>query len=436
MSNHYPPLLFCALRLLVLLLLLASSSCNIGPVSALSTAADPSSNFETMTPSSNAVAKGLSVRIVSYNVLSSHLASPDHFTSCKPQDLDFANRLPRVLSKLEAEMKACDDMQRPLVFCLQEVSHSFAGPLHAFFANNRYAMITGLYGKPFNNYMGVALAYPIDTYETIAAEQVRLSDYRNGGWPREPKVDSTGFAGKVLSVQKAIRKLAKGTLKRGVKAIAGPVRGVLRLPPPPEDPIDHWHMSENRHNILISVCLRERAGEDGGNATNGEGQTFCLSNYHMPCAFYAPMVMNIHADLAAKRCQDFSGRYPHILAGDFNLMPDSPHYQLLTTGELLRTDPTYPTEKYGMVWNPEARPMRSAYALSTFGEPDWTNYAKIRDDDPFIGCLDYIFLSEEWKVGAVREIPNRDEAPGPLPTEDEPSDHVMISADLFLTGAK
>ena len=148
------------------------------------------------------------------------------------------------------------------------------------------------------------------------------------------------------------------------------------------------------------------------------------------------MVMNIHADLAAKRCQDFAGRYPHILAGDFNLMPDSPHYQLLTTGELLRTDPTYPTEKYGMVWNPEARPMRSAYALSTFGEPDWTNYAKIRDDDPFIGCLDYIFLSEEWKVGAVREIPNRDEAPGPLPTEDEPSDHVMISADLFLTGAK
>jgi len=396
-----------------------------------------------MTPSASASAstlarKGLSVRIVSYNVLSSHLASPSHFTACKPEDLDFANRLPRVLSKLETELKECAKAQMPVIFCLQEVSHSFAGPLHAFFANNRYAMITGLYGKPFNNYMGVALAYPIDTYETVAAEQVRLSDYRNDGWPREPIVETVGLAGRVTAARQNIRKFANGTLKRGIKAIAGPVRGLLRLPPPSKDPIDHWHMSENRQNILLSVCLRERGGNDGSNAANddGGGQTFCLSNYHMPCAFFAPMVMNIHADLAAKRCQDFAGRIPHILAGDFNLMPDSPHYQLLTTGELLRTDPTYPTEKHGMTWNPEARPMRSAYAVSNFGEPDWTNYAKIGMMNPFIGCLDYIFLSEEWEVGAVREIPHRDDSPGPFPTEDEPSDHVIISADLILSSEK
>ena len=396
-----------------------------------------SSATPAMTAAAAAAAAGrarLSVRVVSYNVLSSHLASPDHFTTCKPEDLDFGNRLPRVLSKLEEEMKDCRAKEKPAIFCLQEVSHSFAGPLHTFFANNRYTMITGLYGKPFNNYMGIALAYPIDTFETIATEQVRLSQCREQGWPREPRVEAEGIAGKLNGAKRSIRKFAQGSLKRGIRSIVGPVRGLLRLPPPPKDPIDPWHMSENRQNILVSVCLKERVA-------NGDGQTFCLSNYHMPCAFYAPPVMNIHADLAAKHCQDFAasngpnGPCPHILAGDFNLMPDSAHYKMLTTGVLPRFNPTYPAEKYGMAWQPEAKPMQSAYAVSSHGEPDYTNYAKTRDDEPFIGTLDYIFLSDEWDVDGVQKIPTREEYPGPFPTEAEPSDHLLISADLSLSGA-
>ena len=394
-----------------------------------------STSTPAMTPAVAAAAAAgkarLSVRIVSYNVLSSHLASSDHFTACKPEDLDFANRLPLVLSKLESEIKDCQTMDKPVIFCLQEVSHSFAGPLHTFFANNRYTMITGLYGKPFNNYMGIALAYPIDAYETIAAEQVRLSDCRSQGWPREPRIEAEGISAKISNVKRSLRKFSQGSLKRGIRSIMGPMRDLLRLPPPPKDPIDPWHMSENRQNILVSVCLKERVEA-------GDGQTFCLSNYHMPCAFYAPPVMNIHADLAAKHCQDFAatvGPCPHILAGDFNLMPDSAHYKMLTTGVLPRFDPTYPAEKHGMTWQPEAKPMHSAYAVSSHGEPDYTNYAKIRNDEPFIGTLDYIFLSDEWDVDDVQKIPNREEYPGPFPTDAEPSDHLLISADLSLSGS-
>jgi 2',5'-phosphodiesterase len=388
-----------------------------------------------MTPAAAAAAAAgsarLSVRIVSYNVLSSHLASPDHFTACKPEDLEFTNRLPRVLSKLEAQIKDCRAKEKPVIFCLQEVSHSFAGPLHTFFANNRYTMITGLYGKPFNNYMGIALAYPIDAYETIAAEQVRLSDCRSQGWPREPRVEAESISGKLANVKQSLRKFSQGSLRRGIRSIVGPVRHLLRLPPPPKDPIDPWHMSQNRQNILVSVCLKERVAA-------GDGQTFCLSNYHMPCAFYAPPVMNIHADLAAKHCQDFAasaGPCPHILAGDFNLMPESAHYKMLTTGVLPRFDPTYPAEKYGVAWQPEAKPMQSAYAVSSHGEPDYTNYAKIRDDEPFIGTLDYIFLSNEWDVDDVQKISTREEYPGPFPKDAEPSDHLLISADLSLSGS-
>jgi mRNA deadenylase 3'-5' endonuclease subunit Ccr4 len=66
---------------------------------------------------------GTTFRVATYNVLSSHLASPEHFRRCKPEDLAAAARLPRVLAKLEEEVA------RDAVICLQEVSMTWAGAL-------------------------------------------------------------------------------------------------------------------------------------------------------------------------------------------------------------------------------------------------------------------------------------------------------------------
>ena len=57
---------------------------------------------------------------------------------------------------------------------------------------------------------------------------------------------------------------------------------------------------------------------------------------------------------------------------------------------------------------------------------------KCRDDDPFIDVLDYIFLSNEWEVKGVKKLPYRDDVNGPLPNENEPSDHILIAANLCL----
>ena len=46
----------------------------------------------------------------------------------------------------------------------QEVSTSWAGPLHTFFASHNYHLITGLYGDKNSGYMGVALALPVLKY--------------------------------------------------------------------------------------------------------------------------------------------------------------------------------------------------------------------------------------------------------------------------------
>ena len=61
------------------------------------------------------------VRVATYNILSSALAPPSHFTGCRPEDLAASARLPRVLEKLSAEV------DKDAVICLQEVSLTWAG---------------------------------------------------------------------------------------------------------------------------------------------------------------------------------------------------------------------------------------------------------------------------------------------------------------------
>ena len=104
-------------------------------------------------------------RVVSYNLLSSKLARPSHFTLSEPEHLEFEYRLPRILSKLDDAMNCqfggqindeSDTSQQtskngtPTIFALQEVCYPFASALHTFFAQRGYHFVTGLYGRPFN----------------------------------------------------------------------------------------------------------------------------------------------------------------------------------------------------------------------------------------------------------------------------------------------
>jgi mRNA deadenylase 3'-5' endonuclease subunit Ccr4 len=334
------------------------------------------------------------VRVVSYNVLSSHLASPTHFTTLDPLHLEASTRLPIIFKKLDDAIS-----DKNTIVCLQELSHDWAAAFHTWFANRGYHLVTGLYGKKFNGYMGVAVAYPNQVFETIDMDIARLADKRIGGWPVAPEEEGGLWKG-LQSLWKIPKKLIGWQ----------------------ESAKDHWEFSETRFNILVTATLRDKTS----------GKTFCIGNYHMPCAYYAPMVMTIHSEMAARHVQDIAGELPYVLAGDWNLTPDSPTYKLLTTGELPKEDASFPTPKYDCNWTPTIQAMNSAYAEFEGNEPDFTNYARVKEDDPFIGTLDYIFLSKEWKVVGTHKIPHRKDAGGPFPNETEPSDHVLISADLEL----
>jgi 2',5'-phosphodiesterase len=267
-----------------------------------------------------------------------------------------------------------------------------------------------------------------------------LSDRRPGGWPRPPKVDNAGLFNRIITTfQAMIRRVFEW----------------IRILPDPKqlEWNDPWNIAEYRNNVLVTLTLQDKDTE----------KCFIVSNYHMPCCYYAPPVMTIHVDLAAAHVQRLAASsnnqinnngnnqsssqpssLPYILAGDWNIKPNSSSYRLLTTGQMDKGDPDWPSPKHGMTWEPSAKPMKSAYQIKEGSEPNFTNYARIGDNEPFIDTLDYIFLSSssndkaddgDWQVHNVKSLPHRDDAGGPFPNLDklEPSDHILIAADLELT---
>lgn len=241
----------------------------------------------------------------------------------------------------------------------------------------------------------------------------RLSDKRIGGWPREPREEQQepSFLSKYLF--NPVYSRVRGLFTTDVKTS------------------DAWEISERRSNQFIAIRLENRNREEGAKAS------FWIANYHMPCSFREPMVMTIHSEMVAKRIQSLAEttKDSYILAGDFNILPESSHYGLLTTGTFDKKDPSYPPNKFGVHWESTIEGMRSAYADFNGQESDFTNYAfNEGSEECFIGTLDYIFLSDSWKVTKVGALEHRDDVNGPFPNDKEPSDHVLIAADLELIG--
>lgn len=336
-------------------------------------------------------------KFTSYNVLSSHLCEPTYFTSCNPDWLSPAHRFDKLQQKLELEMK------ENAIISLQEVSHLWCGKLHAFFASNGYYFVPTSYGHKFNGYMGVGIAVPLAEYHIEDVDIVRVADTK-----KTPKKQRLGVVQNfIVQVQRFFQQL--GSLIGVYKKIESMWDNVLK-----------------RHNQMVCLRLHSRA----------TGKSFVVGTYHMPCMFKKPSVMVTHCALSAQYIQKFAKGDPFVFMGDFNIKPKSSQYELLTQGDLEENHPDYPVPMdESDTWIPAVKPpLRSAYVTHspTKTEPDFTNYAKIRDDETFIETLDYIFHSDHWDVTAVRELPHRDTVPGPLPIEDEPSDHILISADMTL----
>lgn len=237
------------------------------------------------------------VRIVNYNVLSSHLAAPSWFPSCKPENLDAKNRLMKLKAKLQPEV------DREAIICLQEVSIKWAGPLHQFFSIHNYHFVTALYGNRRNGYMGVAIAVPINKYDITDIDITCIADTKR--MPRIVSKPKTLFS----SIWEMITNLFVGFL----------LYWKLYTPP-----LDIWDNTLYRKNQMICIQLKQKQQEN----------QFVVGTYHMPCMFELTPVMMAHCALSSQHIQRYANGLPFVYTGDFNVKPNTPEYKLLTEGKI------------------------------------------------------------------------------------------------------
>lgn len=348
-----------------------------------------------------------SIRVTTYNVLSSHLGGADYYTSCKPEWLDPAYRFRQVKQKLDSEIN------KGAIICLQEISTTWGGSLHSYFAGKGYYFVLSNYGNKFNGYMGVGIAIPLSKYAVEDVNITRIADTKLV--IREPKPPLIFQWLKSWIVDPTIALLRKLSILR-------PFEGTP------------WQMALNRQNQMVSMRLK-RLGAEAPPASNdaSTSETFVVGTYHMPCMFKLPQVMLIHTALSAQHIQRYARGDPCLFLGDFNFKPHDTTYKLITSGTVSKESPEMPEMVTGDKYSFDLQtPFRSAYREKCGTEPEFTNWAKVKEDPEFIDTLDYVFMSDHWKVDSVDPLPQRTEVVGPLPNEFEPSDHLPLSVNLRL----
>eukprot|EP00184_Porphyridium_aerugineum_P008132 CAMPEP_0184692374 /NCGR_PEP_ID=MMETSP0313-20130426/884_1 /TAXON_ID=2792 /ORGANISM="Porphyridium aerugineum, Strain SAG 1380-2" /LENGTH=275 /DNA_ID=CAMNT_0027150201 /DNA_START=115 /DNA_END=942 /DNA_ORIENTATION=- len=270
-------------------------------------------------------------------------------------------------------------------------------------------MIVAPYGRYFNDYMGVAMAFPIDpALKLTNAYLDKVADAKR--WPLPPKTEES----RIVTVYKSLPVIPR--IVNACKKFWQELFWGLSQK-------SEWVMAKERENVMITAQFQL------------EEKMFCVGVYHMPCMFFAPTSMAIHCALSAQNIMKRAQGLPFVLAGDFNIKPNDPPYDLMVTGKLPTTfkpapNPFEPLDKWQLTLD---LPLVSAYKKFLGSEPQFTNNAQTKNNEPFVETLDYIFCSpNHWDVLDVERLPAKDDTKTTYPSADQPSDHLLIAANLRL----
>eukprot|EP00439_Symbiodinium_sp_Y106_P066834 s988_g10.t4 len=297
-------------------------------------------------------------------------------------------------------------LQQPLanVFCLQEVDELWASKLHSHFQRRgwhfAYAMTPLTYFPP----IGVALAFPGDL-ELEELLMVRPAAQLKLAPSRSPSTRWQRFKDWILD------HMVRNRTDEGAA----------------------WTLAARKQNRLLAAKLKVKS----------LGCSFVVATYHMPCLFDEPLQRQAKAIHAALVRDALMLHFPEekslVLAGDFNTKPEDSELQVLTEGVLAESDVAWPAAltDQGLdfaQWQAGSGSLqlRSAYAQRG-GEPEYTNYAWIEESPtPFRATLDYIFTAAAVEVVDVHRPPLVPQGDPVFPTAEQPSDHVLLAADLSL----
>jgi len=338
---------------------------------------------------------GQKVSVVSYNILSRTFSTPNSFpeTLYKREHLESKYRFARICEKLN------EFIAMNFIICLQEVDIETEKELRVFFEQQNYLMEFSSFGNEINGFVGVAIAYPLHL-KVLDVKYIPLNKCKE--WP-EPKKDSIFI--------RTLKKLSFGYIDFTRKY-----------------PI--WEKMRTRKNILLVL----------------EFSNFWIATFYAPREFTSEQRMLVYIALVREKLESIvnEGREnkkykPCILAGDFNLTPNSQIYSYLTSGSIEKIkdltkslDNIFPQTD---TWRPKnLDPLFSAVRERWGVEPKWTNkvFFRLAEDKPakhFEATIDYILVSPELRVVDSFRQPSNDNV---CPNENEGSNHIAIWTKLSL----
>lgn len=317
----------------------------------------------------------MTVSVYNYNLLSTKLCDPSWHLNCNPDHLKTSFRWALLSERFQQQIKLCS------IICMQELSEEWICILVPFFKNNNYCFVYD------SQWLGVGIAflnnkYTINSMNLVSVGEIIKKDCKS----YTPLSKPIQYLNKVISWFRA---------------------------PPSED---SWVAAGKKSNRFIGLNLTEFDSK----------QPFYVFTYHMPCDFKRNDVMNIQAAALISNIQKIAGELPYIVAGDFNSVPTSSVYRMITLGIM----PIFPVSKiYKYIPLFSITSLISVYFAFQRREPEYTNYSYTKPmDQPFKETIDYIFCS---KMRIEKVLSVRDDLPQTtFPNEQEPSDHLPIGATL------
>lgn len=321
----------------------------------------------------------LDLDLVSYNVLfpQPREKAAKEYPKCTAEAIDPIARQQRVWCRLEA------NVAKRRIVCLQELTRDWYAELLPTMLANGYMIVAANYGHASNGFMGVAVAYPVEKYVLVCADMPCVAE--RADWPLPPSA-----------------------------AIPGAPRNAVEL-------------ARCRANVMVLLRLRCLETQ----------KEFVVGTYHMPCMYDRPEVMQLHTAGAVSQAQVFANGDPLVLAGDFNFAPDNHCYLIATRTRTHRADERAILSAHPSLCKEHLRThatMRSAYAVAHGAEPAFTHYSytEWRGPNLFSGTIDYIFISDHFTHVAATKLPDSiADFATPLPTTEEPSDHLELHARVW-----
>lgn len=312
--------------------------------------------------------------VITFNCATPFSVVPKEYPDCEPEVLDREYRKNKILSLFTIWLRTSP------IIVLQEVPYNWNLNFERYFMKKDYTFHCMNYGQKTNGILGVGIAVPSKLYKIDPTEVnfLRVADYIEVDTP-----------------DNIFEKLEKQSINISLNEIESDIQN-----------------AKKRANLLVRMKIHLN-----------NGKSFYLYNYHMPCAFKTPIVQIIHIQ-ALKQIISLSDG-PYILAGDMNILPKSKEYLFLTESILSQSDSAYllnPNE------NQQITPKSSCKEVNQC-EPVFTCFNYTIFAGEFCGCLDYILMSDEFKVLKSHLLLKTETE---LPNRDCPSDHLPLRSVLSL----